>query len=160
MTRAKETLVLMRSEERPNPFFREMKGDSLLLRKVAAPVGKPGGDVYTQYEVLGLNDVYLDYAGNFPQGHSIHAHLSKIQAGEKVFLTAGRPAIMICDQDGFCVGRLSKSASDIWRDKLGQVSDVRVVAMIERDRMDPQEDFRERIKAEKWEVPVLEVVYA
>ena len=106
-----------------------------------------------------MNDVYLDYAGSFPQGHSIHAHLSKIQAGDKVFLTAGSPAIKICDKDGFCVGRLSNSASDSWKEKLHLVSEVRVVAMVERDRMDPQEDFRERIKAEKWDVPVLEVVY-
>ena len=159
MTRAKETLVLMRSEERPNPFLREMKGDSLLLRKVAALAGKPGEDVLWQYEVLGLNDVYLDYAGRFPQGHSIHTHLSKIQAGDKVFMTAGSPAVKVCDKDGFCVGRLSNSASDRWKEKLHLVSDVRVVAMVERDRMDPQEDFRERIKAEKWDVPVLEVVY-
>jgi len=159
MTRARETLTLMRSEERPNPFLRELRGDSLLLRKAAAPAGIPGKDVFKQYEVLGLNDVYLDYAGGSPQGHSIHAHLSKMQAGEKVFLAAGSPAVKICDTDGFCVGRLSKSASDIWREKLGQVSEVRVVAMVERDSMDVQETYRGRIKAEKWEVPMLEVVY-
>jgi len=159
MTRARETLTLMRSEERPNPFLRELRGDSLLLRKAAAPGGIPGKDVFKQYEVLGLNDVYLDYAGGSPQGHSIHAHLSKMQAGDKVFLAAGSPAIKICDTDGFYVGRLSKSASDIWREKLGQVSEVRVVAMVERDSMDVQETYRGRIKAEKWEVPMLEVVY-
>jgi hypothetical protein len=31
--------------------------------------------------------------------------------------------------------------------------------MIERDPMDPQEDFRDRIRAEKWEAPVLEIVF-
>jgi hypothetical protein len=42
---------------------------------------------------------------------------------------------------------------------LDRISEVRVVAMMERDRMDPQEDFRDRIRAEKWEAPVLEIVF-
>ena len=57
-------------------------------------------------------------------------------------------------------GQVSKSASDKWKEKLHRVSEVRVVAMVERDRMDQQETFKGRIKAEKWEVPVLEVVFA
>jgi hypothetical protein len=57
------------------------------------------------------------------------------------------------------VGRLSQIAANRWKDQLDRISEVRVVAMMERDRMDPQEDFRERIKAEKWEAPVLEMVF-
>jgi ATP-dependent DNA helicase RecQ len=153
-------LVLMRSEESPNPFLKELRGDSLLPRKAAAPAGISGDDLYKQYEVLGLNDVYLSYAGRFPQGHAIHAHLSQLQAEDKVFLAADSPAITICDKEGFCVGRLSKSASDKWKEKLHLMSEVRVVAMVERDRMDQQKTYKGRIKVEKWEVPVLEVVFA
>jgi ATP-dependent DNA helicase RecQ len=160
MTRAKETLALMRSEERPNPLLRELRGDFLLVRKGAAPTDSVEDCGFKQYEVLGLSDVYLDYAGNYHQSDPIHAHLSRIQAGDKAFLTVDKPAIKICDKEGFCVGRLSKNASDKWREKLGQVKEVRVVAMVERDRMGQQETYRGRIKAEKWEVPVLEVVYA
>ena len=159
MTRARETLALMRSEERPNPYLRELKGECLLFRRGAAPNNQPNEGEFKQYEVLGLNDVFLDYAGGFPQGHSVHAHLSQIQAGEKIFLATENPAIKICDKEGFCVGKLSNSASSRWKERLGQISEVRVIAMVERDRMDPQEGFRDRIKAEKWEVPVLEVVY-
>jgi len=109
---------------------------------------------------MGLSDIYLDYAGGFPQGRSIHAHLAQVQAGEKVFLAAESLAIKICDKEGFCVGRLSQSVSSRWKDQLGRISEVRVVAMMERDRMDPQEGFRDRIKAEKWEVMVLEIIFA
>lgn len=58
------------------------------------------------------------------------------------------------------VGRLSQSASSRWKDKLDRISEVLVVAMVERDRMDPQQDFRDRIRAEKWEAPLLEIVFA
>jgi ATP-dependent DNA helicase RecQ len=160
MTRAKETLALMRSEERPNPFLRELKADSLMFRKGAAPAEKPAEGVFKQYEVLGLSDVFLDYAGTFPQGHSIHAHLSQIQAGDRVFLSAGNPGILICNNEGICVGRLSQNASGKWKEKLHRVCEVRVVAMIGRDNMDVQETYRNLIQAEKWEVPLLELVFS
>jgi len=160
MTRARETLALMMSEERPNPLLRDLKGGNLLLRKGAAPSGKPGGTAYRQYAVLGLDDVYLDFAGGFHQRDPIHAHLSRIQAGDKVFLTAENSAINICDKEGVCVGRLSQGASAKWEDKLELVIEVRVVAMVKRDNLDSQEGFMDRVKAEKWEVPVLEVVFA
>jgi len=41
-----------------------------------------------------------------------------------------------------------------------RISEVRVVAMVEHDRMNPQEGFRDRSKLEKWEAPVLEIVFA
>jgi ATP-dependent DNA helicase RecQ len=159
MTRARETLALMKLAERPNPFLKGLKGDCFLSRKGSLDDGEPGESAFRQYEVLGLSDVYLDYAGGFPQNHPIHAHLSQIQAGDKVLLAAKDSAIEIRDREGFCVGRLSQSASSRWKDRLDRINEVRVVAMLERDRVDPQEDFRDRIKAEKWEVPVIEIVF-
>jgi hypothetical protein len=160
MTRARETLSLMKLAERPNLFLKGLKGECFLHRKLSADAGREEESAFRQYEVLGLSDIYLDYAGGFPKSHAIHAHLARIQAGEKAFLAAEDVSVKICDQDGFCVGRLSQSASNRWKDKLDRISEVRVVAMIERDRMDPQEDFRDRIKAEKWEAPVLEMVFS
>lgn len=160
MTRARETLAVMKLAERPNPFLKGIKGECFLSRKGSAGAGREDESALRQYEVLGLSDIYLDYAGMFPQNHAIHAHLARIQAGEKVSLAAEDAAIKICDQDGVCVGRLSQSASSRWKDQLDRIREVRVVAMIERDRMDPQEDFRDRIRAEKWEAPVIEMVFA
>jgi ATP-dependent DNA helicase RecQ len=159
MTRARETLALMKLAERPNPFLKGLKGECFLHRKASADAGNEEKSALRQYELLGLSDIYLDYAGGFPQNQAIHAHLARIQAGEKVFLAAEDAAIKICDQEGFCVGRLSQSASNRWKDKLDIISEVRVVAMIGRDRLDPQGGFRDRIRAEKWEAPVLEIVF-
>ena len=160
MTRARESLALMRLERSPNPFLRELKGDSILFRKAAASVAVSGEDVFPQYETLGLSDIYLSYAGRFPRGHAIHDHLAQLEAGDNVFLAADQLVLTICDREGFCIGRLSKSASARWKEKLHRVNEVRVIAMIERDRMDPLEPFNDRIRSETWEVPVLEVVFA
>ena len=159
MTRARETLVLMSSEQRPNFLLRELKGGNLLQRKRPAALAKQGEAASRQYEILGLNDIFLSYAAGFSQNHPTHEHLSHVQTGERVVLAADNPTIKICDHDGFCIGRLSHAASAKWAEKLGLVREVRVVAMIERDHMDQQEGYRDRIKAEKWEVPVLEVVF-
>ena len=98
-------------------------------RKGSAGAGREDESALRQYEVLGLSDIYLDYAGMFPQNHAIHAHLARIQAGEKVSLAAEDASIKICDKEGFCVGRLSQSASSRWKDKLDRISDVRVVVV-------------------------------
>ena len=159
MTRARETLALMKFEEKPNHFLQGLKGDFLLLRKSAAPDGESTDNVFRQYEVLGLEDVYLGYAGTFPQTDAIHGRLSQLHAGDRVSLTVENPAISICNRGGDCVGRLSQSACAKWKERLDRVSEVRVVAMVERGRMDEHPDYRGQVKAEKWEVPVLEVVY-
>ena len=39
------------------------------------------------------------------------------------------------------------------------IDTVSVLAMLQRDRGDPAEDFLPRIRAEKWETPVLEIAY-
>jgi ATP-dependent DNA helicase RecQ len=54
---------------------------------------------------------------------------------------------------------LSQEGARKWGKRLHQIDDVRVVALLRRDRDDSQEGFQNRIKADQWELPVLEVVY-
>ena len=42
--------------------------------------------------------------------------------------------------------------------RLDQILEVRVLAMLQRNRDDPDEDFQKRINADNWELPILEVV--
>jgi len=57
------------------------------------------------------------------------------------------------------LARLSSEGANIWRERLDHISEVRVVAMLQRNRDDPDENFRKKIKADYWELPVIEVVY-
>jgi hypothetical protein len=43
-------------------------------------------------------------------------------------------------------------------DRLCQILEVRGLAMLHRNCDDPEGDFQERVNAEKWELPVLEVI--
>ena len=110
------------------------------------------------YELLGLNEIYLDYAGSFPQAHPIHGHLAELRTGQCVFFCQNNSKIDVHDRGGNCLARLSSEGADKWRERLDHILEVRVVAMLRRNRDDPDENFQKMIKADNWELPVLEVV--
>ena len=111
-----------------------------------------------KYELLGLNRIYLDYAGNFPQTHPIHSHLAELRTGQCVSFCQNNSKIEIHDSGGKCLDRLSSEGTNKWRERLDDILEVRVVAMLRRNRDDPDENFRKKIKADNWELPVLEVI--
>ena len=53
---------------------------------------------------------------------------------------------------------LSSEGANKWRERLDHILEVRVVAMLRRSRDDPDENFQKKIRADNWELPVLEVV--
>ena len=82
-----------------------------------------------------------------------------LQAGKSVSLREENGKLGVYDREGRRLARLSSEGSAKWRPRLDRITDVRVVAMLKRDRNDPDEDFRKRIRADEWELPLLEVVY-
>ncbi len=157
MTRAEETLHLMKIPGKTNPFLREISGKFALplTFQVEMNIGRYANKTY---EILGLDDLYLDYAGTFQQTHPIHEQLAKLEAGQCVSFCRKSERIEIRSDSGICVARLSKQGVDKWKDRLDQILEVRIVALLKRNQDDPEEDFQERINADSWELPVLEVV--
>jgi ATP-dependent DNA helicase RecQ len=160
MTRAEETLRLLKIPERPNPFLKEIGGDSVVHRRYTAPkVEEDERDL--RYEMIGLTEVYMDFAGCFPCGQKIHRCLSSLEAGQSVkfYKDAKANAIEIHTGDGNCIAKLSKEGSEKWIKRLKRIQALKVVALLTRKREDPQEGFQQRIKADQWELPVLEAAY-
>jgi ATP-dependent DNA helicase RecQ len=158
MTRAKETLRILKTPRKPNPFLNEIRGDFAIPLTYRESIGVVDHNQRT-YELLGLNEIYLDYAGRFCQSDPIHHHLSMLQAGQSVSLRDNSTKLGIYDCEGRCVAQLSNDASNKRKNRLNKILDVRVVAMLKRDRDDPEENFQKSIKANEWELPILEVVY-
>jgi ATP-dependent DNA helicase RecQ len=159
MTRAKETLALLKSGDRPNPFLFPLKGDQFLYRTLQ-PSGEVGDrPTFKRYEMLGLEDVYMDFAGCLPSAHSIHASLSAVQTGDKVDILPVGKGFEVRNGSGACIAKLSGKSSQRLVEKVEDIDTVSVLAMLQRDRGDPAEDFLPRIRAEKWEMPVLEIAY-
>jgi ATP-dependent DNA helicase RecQ len=159
MTRAKDNLVLMKSQKTPNPFIKELKGENILPRKYQPPSGNYADSDFYQYEILGLNDIYMDYAGGFPAHHAIHKHIAELETGCEVFLVNQDRWVEIMNRENYRVARLAGNAAEKWRERLDSIHKVNVLAMIARDRKDPDENFENRIRTDSWELPILEVVY-
>ena len=98
--------------------------------------------IYKRYELLGLDEIYLDYAGMFSQRHEIHGHLAKLRTGQCVSFCQNNSKIEIRDRGGKCLARLSSEGANKWRERLDHILEVRVVAMLRRNRDDPDEDFQ------------------
>ena len=157
MTRAEETLHLFRLPRRANPFLKEIKGDFVMPLTYRGIV-EASNHGNKKYEMLGLNEIYLDYAGRFSQAHAIHGHLAELRAGQCVSFCQNNSKLEIHDSSGKCLARLSNEGANKWRERLDHILEVRVVAMLRRNRDDPDEDFQKRIRTDNWELPVLEVV--
>jgi len=158
MTRAEETLCLMKMHRQPNPFLREIRGDHT-VSKAYTGATHDNELQNIRYELIGLSEIYMDFAGCFHAGHSIHNQLACLEAGKKVVFQRNNSGIEIRDANGCCVGKLSNEGANKWSKRLNQICELRVVALLKRDRDDPAEDYQNRIKVDQWELPVLEAVY-
>jgi ATP-dependent DNA helicase RecQ len=157
MTRAEETLHLLKIPGKTNPFLREISGKFVMPLIYQDKIDN-SSNVNRTYEILGLDDIYLDYAGNYPQTHSIHGQLAKLETGQCVSFCRKNERIEIQNDKGTCLARLSKQGVEKCMNRLDQILEVRVLAMLQRNRDDPDEDFQKTIRADNWELPVLEVV--
>ena len=157
MTRAEETLCLLKMSRQPNPFLKDMGGDNV-IRFTYGDVSEKRGHTGKRYDMLKLSEIYLDYPGTFPQKHAIHGDLATIETGQHVFLCWHNEKLEIQNQGGGCLGRLSMEGTRKWGERLQNILAVRVAAMLQRNRDDPDDSFQKRIKADTWEIPVLEIV--
>lgn len=158
MTRAEESLRLLKFAKKANPFLKEIKGQCVASFSYQ---GEPGTATHAhkRYELLSLEDIYLDFAGTFPKAHQIHRGLENLESGTLVSLVRKDSTIEVHDEKGACLARLSKKGADVWRERIDDILEVRVVAMLRRSLDDPDDNFVKLIKADAWELPVLEVVY-
>lgn len=159
MTRAEETLHLMKMQRQPNPFLKEIRGD-YTVSKTYTGASIDNELQNKRYELIDLSEIYMDFAGCFHKGHSVHKQLASLEAGKHVMFHRNHSGIEIHDVDGCCVGKLSQEGANKWSQRLGQISELRVVALLKRDRDDPAEGFQDRINVDEWELPVLEAVYS
>ncbi len=158
MTRAEETLCLLKIQGKMNnPFLKEISGNFVIPLTYRGTTDTGSTDVQ-KYELLDLDEIYLDYAGCFPPTHPIHHHLAELQTGQCVSFRQNNSRLDIYDSRGNCVARLSNQGTQKWIEKLNQIIEVRVLAMLHRDKDDPEEGFQKRIQSDQWELPVLEVI--
>jgi ATP-dependent DNA helicase RecQ len=158
MTRARHTLAVFNRMDTRSPFLRDLAGPCFAPRRESA-VGVAGDARNRDYVLLGLDDVFLDFAGRCPAGDPLHAALSALQPGDHLRIRANGERPVLVTPTGAVVAQLSANAADRWRDRLAAIEQVRVVCLIVRRRSDCKEaDYAERLRADRWEIPVCELV--
>lgn len=131
-----------------------------MLRREAAEAGPfPEGVLSRRFEVLGLDAVYLAFAGRRPVHHPIHAALQALQPGDPLTLIAEGQDLLLKNTQEIPVASLSRSGRKTWLPRLADIESVRVMAMIRRFRKDSDPEYRDSLQVEEWEVPLVEVVY-
>ncbi len=158
MTRARELLHLFERADAPNPLLRGLEGD-FLERHEPRVEPPPEPVARRRYRIIGLQDLYLSFAGRSLAADPIHRRLAALAPGDRLELRAAGKHIRLHDRRGEAVAALSAEGETRWRDRLGDVESVRVVAMVERRLEDNEPAYRERLRCERWEVPVVEVAY-
>jgi ATP-dependent DNA helicase RecQ len=159
MTRARQTLCLLTPRRPPNPHIRLLKGQFLLRRPATPRDDIPADLLSRRYELLGLQDIDLGFAGSRTKAHPTHQALANLQPGSLLRMRARPEGVDLADNRGRVVARLSRAGTERYRDRLAQITEVRVVAMLRRQRSDEQPEFQNRCRSDRWEVPLVEVVY-
>ena len=161
MSRARESLHLLRREDAANPFLAALAGAagrSVRARPVVTTQAAGAGICPRRYVTLASADVDLGFAGRRSEQDALHDHVAALRTGQTVQLVPDGDRILLSDAKGRIVGALSAAARDRWRLWLGDVLEARVFAILRRDRSLTADEFRDCVRSETWEVPLLEIV--
>jgi len=155
MTRARETLDLFLRDDERNPFAPTLGGEVLEIETPAAP---PDAAVLARrFEILGLQDLFLSWAGRFPASDPVHRRLAALAAGATLTLDDSG---QLLDRQQEPVAVLSNEGRTRWTLRRDHIEEIRVVAMLRRDADSVAESFRREVLAERWELPLVEVRYS
>ena len=106
MTRARETLHLLHMESAPNPHIASLHGESVLRRRpdlAPATIASP-----QTYHLLGMEDLYLDFAGRKTEHHPTRQALRALHAGSRVGIKRHGEQVELVNEQGVVLARLSK----------------------------------------------------
>ncbi|MDD1606924.1 MAG: RecQ family ATP-dependent DNA helicase, partial [Methylococcaceae bacterium] len=151
MTRAKETLCLLHGENVRHSFLHEINGDCVVERLATNTAIRT---TPLHYALLGLEDLYLDYAARFVTDDPIHHALATLQTGDFLTIKNHQDKLVLCHSD-IIVAQLSTKASSEWRDKLPRIQTVKIIALLQRTIDDSDEKYRARCKTDQWELPLV-----
>jgi ATP-dependent DNA helicase RecQ len=158
MSRARETLHLFNPADSRNPHASVLTGEFMVAGKVHP--AKKELSANTQYTLLGMEDLFLDFAGIKIARHPVRRALQKLQAGDRLRLEKRNDYIELVNSEGISVARLSRTAQGNWQGRVDSIREVRVVAMVRRYKEDiSDKPFSNSCHGEIWEVPVVELCH-
>lgn len=161
MTRARETLTLMRRADCQNPFVPEVE-DGLRLLPVAVPPDMDLArykDSRLAYALWGPAQVDLSFAGRLGPENPLHGCLEQLEVDDRLYPEMLRGSIYLKSSTGTRVGRLSRSAAKAWSARVPDIREIRVVALMRRTREESDPQYVKSLKCREWVVPLAEIKF-
>ncbi|WP_109049406.1 RecQ family ATP-dependent DNA helicase [Azospirillum sp. TSA6c] len=165
MTRARETLCLMQRADVRHPHLPLLDGLDL-DRATAEGDGRAEQLLLNRNRsVLGLGQLFIDFAGRRAPDHPLHRALSALRPGAPVRLEVVRDRqahaqaiVRVCAGDGTVIAQLATDAAAItWGRLAPSVEQARVLAVVRRYRTDGKVEWRDKLRVDSWEIPIIEV---
>jgi ATP-dependent DNA helicase RecQ len=156
MTRARQTLTLA-CLDAGHALLDALPDAASLLRRPPPRLPPPAPELARCYQRLTPADVDLDYAGRQSPAAPIHCAVASLSIGDALHLRRERARWLLLDDAGNCVARLARSY--LISEGVTCIT-ARVAAVLVRRREDVQPDFLDRIRCERWELVLPELVFA
>ena len=153
MTRAKRSLAIIAMQQQHS-----IAGDNIsaLLKRNVVGNDNANSDCGLRYQMIDPSMVDLSYVGRLKPDHPAHEALAKLQTGDPIEIVDVKGHWQIRTNSGVTVGRMARS----YQPPKG-LSFVRgqVMAFIRWRKIDNDEEFRDRLHHEIWEVVLPELVF-
>jgi len=150
MTRAKDTLTVMRAEGGRNPYLVDLGTVAGVIDLL--PVVRPDvrQEINLRYLTLGPADVDIGFAGRHAADHAMHGHIAGLVPGDDIVVDNRH----LKSRRGEVVGKLaSKTRIDVEGPVIGTLSGVLV-----RTREQTPPEYQSAVKADRWESLLVELV--
>lgn len=155
MTRAKKTLLLARISERQALLQSLLESPDVLYR-APTQLPAPAPELKRKYLQLTLKEVDLGFAGRCKPANPVHRAISELTTGDGLQLRQGVEHTEIVDEKGRLVGRLARGFVPPAGMRCVTAS---VRAIVVRQGEDSEPEYRDRVRCERWEVVVPELVF-
>jgi ATP-dependent DNA helicase RecQ len=164
MTRARETLHLFQRRDCDNPHCSLLDDGAYVFRRrihEAPTLTESDREALVlRRDMLGMKDLFVDYASQFRHGARTHRTLAGLVPGSSLQLQPdGKGGIYLVTDGGVRVAKLSERGAEAWRDRVDRVTAVSVVAVIQRSETDVQPEYVDRCRCAVWELPLVAITY-
>ena len=149
MTRARETLTVMRAEGGRNPYLVDLGTVEGVVDLLPACRPEKRRDIARRYMTLGPGDVDIGFAGRIALSDQTHSRISGISWGTEI-IVSGR---QISTSHGGAVGRLAAKT-----EPRPMVTKGTATGILVRTRAQTAPEFQSGLKSDRWETVLVELV--
>ena len=156
MTRARKTLALARLSSRNRIQDSLLDLPTVMRREMPSDLPSTEPELFRRFRRLSLKDVFLSFAGYRSPNHPVHRAIASLSPGDRLDVRSRSGRWELMHEKGMVVGKLAsnfKGISDM------NCTFARVLAIATWDRARSDADYRGRLKCDKWEVVIPELVF-